>query len=502
VRGIPLVSGSRVVVAPVGDDDIVLRPPAPPEQIADTVPAVRDALRFPLSGAPLAELAPGARNAAIVVEPPSLPFPGAPRDPRQEALAATIDELVRAGVPDGRHTVLVAGGLGRRFGRRELERLLPPPRARSFRGRVVVHDAESRELVTIAEHEGRAIRIHRELVESETVVVVSAAETVAGGGPSTLLAACDAAAIRSAAAGDSLLEASGSPGWDLAVAVEAALGARVALLGVSLVLDHPRSGAAASQSAAAGERPLDLATRSDLRTAFSFLPAVFRRFVLERPRRLSATAAFAGPPSVAHAEALVRGVELRGARLAAPVDALVVGVPWFGPHLPRTHANPLTAAAAALGLALRLHRNAFPVREDGTLVLLHPLARSFRGEAQAPYGEIFEALRTARDQGELEAAERAAASREPALSAYRAGQACHPLLPYADWATCAPALSRLGRVLVAGCRDASAARTLGFVPTRSVASAVAMAHGVAGGEARVGILVGPPYPPLVVEAGS
>ena len=89
-----------------------------------------------------------------------------------------------------------------------------------------------------------------------------------------------------------------------------------------------------------------------------------------------------------------------------------------------------------------------------------------------------------------------------ALEAYRAGRACHPLLPYVDWDSCRPALDRLGAVVVAGCRDHQAARTLGFVPTHGVSSALEMAHGRAGGEARIGYLLGPPYFPLEVGAGA
>ena len=175
-----------------------------------------------------------------------------------------------------------------------------------------------------------------------------------------------------------------------------------------------------------------------------------------------------------------------------------MGVPWIGPHVPREPLNPITVAAIALGLALRLRRDAFPIRPDGSLVLIHPLTRSFAHGTQAPYATMFNALRTARDRDELAEAERAAAVDERALMAYREGAACHPLLPYADWAGCAPALSRLGRVIVAGCRDASAARTLGFVPSHGMSSALEMANGLAGGRARLGILLSPPYAPLLV----
>ena len=110
---------------------------------------------------------------------------------------------------------------------------------------------------------------------------------------------------------------------------------------------------------------------------------------------------------------------------------------------------------------------------------------------------MFQALRTARQPEDLAVAERSAETDEAAVAAYREGKACHPLLPFADWAGCGPALQRLGSVIVAGSRDALAARTLGFVPSRGVGSALEMAHGVSGGRARVGILVAPPYPPLL-----
>jgi hypothetical protein len=494
VRRVPLLSGSRVVLVPAGDEDVVLLPPAEPRQIVDVAAAVRDALRFPLSGRPLEALVTKGGRATIVVEPAALPLPGAPQDARQTAVAVTIAELERCGLPDERQTILVAGGLGRRFGQSDLERILSPPQARAFHGRVVVHDASDTELVPV----GDDARVDRALVETDLVLTVTAAETVLNGGPGALVAAAGAETVRETAGADSLLDAAGSESWARALRVEAALAARVALAGVSLVLDLPRltgryGGYPSDEGAVAS------VARSPLRTVFSLLPDALRRDVLSRMgRRMTATGAFAGRPSVAHAEALLRGVARRGTRLDEPVDALVVGVPWIGPHVPREQLNPVTTAAVALGLALRLRRDAFPIRDDGTLVLVHPFTRSFAPVTQAPYAAMFNAIREIQEPDELEEAERAAATDERALDAYRGGQACHPLLPYADWAGCEPALSRLGRVIVAGCRDATAARTLGFVPSHGIGSALEMAHGVAGGRARVGILVAPPYPPLLV----
>ena len=492
----PLLSGSRIVHVPVGDDDVVVRPPPPPERVVDVEAGVRDALRFPLDGSPFSELLAGRRRATVVVEPPALPVPGAQIDPRRDALATVLDELA-ARVPDERQTILVAGGLARKLEHRDLERLLPPPQARAFRGRVVVHDSSDPMLVPLTLADGSEIRVNNALVETDLVVVVSSAETVAAGGPAALLSACDADTVRRSAAADSLVQAAGEPVWELALAVEDALQTHVPLVGVALSLDHPRL------TGRFRDYPHTLASlahvsTSPFRRIYSALPADVRRQVLrEQGRAIATTAVFAGTPSVAHAEALVRAVELRGTRLDEPLAALVVGVPWIGVHFPREPLNPVTAAGIVLGHALRLWRDEFPVREGGTLVLAHSLTRAFTHGGRDPYRRIFDAL-TAADPEAVRLSEVIAAADARAIADYRAGRTCHPLLPYADWAGCAPALDRLGRVIVAGSRDAVAARALGFVPSHSIASALEMAHGLAGGRARVGVLLAPPYAPLLV----
>jgi Lactate racemase N-terminal domain len=494
MKRVPLLSGSRVVHVPIGDEDIVLRPP-PPSSAVDIAAAVRDALRFPLAGAPLSDLARPGDRATVVVEPPALPLPGAQVDPRQEALATVLDELSALGVPDERQTILVAGGLSRKLGQRELERLLPPPEAREYRGRVLVHDASAEDLLRLSDAAGA--RVHPALVETDLVIVVSSAETVLQGGPGALLSACDAATVRRAASAGSLLQAAGEPAWELALGVERAVSSNVALTSVSLVLDHPRL---TGRFRDYPHEPSSLGhmSSSPFRRLYSLLPGGLRRRILtDQSRALAATAAFAGTPSVAHAEALLRAVELRAVPLSEPLEALVVGVPWIGPHAPREPLNPITSAATSLGLALRLWRDAFPIREGGTLVLVHSLTRSFAHGRQDPYRRLFDAL-AGEDVTALPESERAAAVDARALSAYRAGRTCHPLLPYADWAGCGPALARLGRVIVAGSRDAVAARALGFVPSHSISSALEMAHGVSGGRARVGVLLAPPYAPLLV----
>ena len=495
---VPLLYGSRLVVATIDNDAVVVAPPPPPDHpIADVGAAVRDALRFPLDGPPLESLVRGATRVTILVEAPALPIPASARDPRQAAVVAAHDELERLGVPSDRQTILVTAGLARRPSRRMIEHLVTPEFALRFRGEVVVHDVEDETLVDIGEHEGMALRVHRALAESDAVVVVSAAETVLHGGPATLLAASSGEAVRAASA-ESLLETHRAPGWELALALERTLQLRTPLIGASLTLDLPRFGGTLRGYPYEPEA-VERVAGSRLARAFRFVPGTLRaRALTALPLEVTASAVFAGPPSVAHAEALLRSVETESAQLDEPLDAICIGIPRTTPFLPRERPNALVAATLGLGYALRLWRNEFPVRPGGTVVLLTPLRRRFAHPTQQPYRTFFQATRNGRDSMTLLEAERAASADARAIAAYRQGRTSHPRLPFADWDSCRPALERVGAVLIAGCRDAVAARQLGFVPTHAVATALPMVHGLAGRPPRIGFLLSPPYFPLQV----
>jgi hypothetical protein len=340
------------------------------------------------------------------------------------------------------------------------------------------------------------LHIHPGLVETDVVVVVTAAETVLHGGPAALLGASDRHALRGAGAW-SLLETTASEGWRTALALEHALAERVPVIGASLVLNHPRAGGAARgypyETAA-----LERIAASPLRHVFDALPGAVRASILRAlPLERTAAAAFAGPPSVAHAEALLRGVELRAAALHGELDAICIGVPRTTPALPRERPNPLLVAYLGLGLALRLWRDRFPVRDGGTVILLSRFQRRFAHPTQQPYRAFFAAVRNGPYDDAIDAAERSALDAR-AIAAYRAGRTVHPLQPFYDWSACEPALSRLGHVLVAGCRDAAAARSLGFVPTHGLGAALTMARGWTDRPPRIGFLLSPPYFPLRV----
>ncbi|HET6945923.1 MAG TPA: lactate racemase domain-containing protein, partial [Gaiellaceae bacterium] len=486
---VPLISGTRLVVAAAPEDAVVLRPRAPGEGVADVGAAVRDALRFPLEGESLEALVGPGTRATIVVEPPALPIPAATSDPRQAAVSAVVTELEQLGVPTGYQTFLVAPGLARRTSQRELESFVTPELARRFHGNVVVHDVEDPELAQLDDVSRPPLRVNRALVETDLVVVVSAAESVLHGGPSTLLGAAGADALRAAGA-RSLLETRASQGWLLALALEHALQRRVPLVGVSLVLNHPQL-SGPLRGYPYEDAALARIAGSPLRHAYRILPEALRRDALRSLRtEVTVATAIGGPPSVAHAEALLRSVELRRAELDEPLDALVIGIPNVTPFLPRERPNPLSAAYLGLGLALRLWRDAFPVVDGGSAILVHGFGRRFAHPTQQPYRAFFHATRAGRDPQLIADAERAGAADARAIADYRSGRTVHPLLPFRDWSACQPALGRLGAVLVAGAGDSTAVRQLGFVPVHGVSAALDLARGQ--GHERIGFLLSPP----------
>jgi len=496
VPRIPLLSGTRLVVASAPDDARLLRPP-PPGRATDVEAATREALSFPLAGEPLAALAEGASRATIVVEPPALPIGSVLGDPRPHAISAVSDALEALAVPTRRQTLLVACGLARRASKSGIAALVTPELRRRFHGEVAVHDAAAPALVGIPAGAPR-VRVARELVETDLVVVVSAAETVLHGGPATLLAAADAETQRHATA-RSLLETGGSEGWRLATLVERALGAQVPVFGVSLVLNHPHF-TGPLRGYPYDPEAAERIARSPLRLGFAAAPEPVRRRLLRSLRGVrTVSTVLAGPPSVAHAEALLRAIELRRATLDERLDALVIGIPSTTPFLPREAPNPLLAAHLGLAHALGLWRDAFPVADGGIVILVHRFRRVFPRPTQQPYLVFFRADPIARDPEQLAAAEEAAAADTRALEEYRAGRTVHPLLPFREWEACRPALERLDAVYVAGARDAAAVRQLGFVPIGGIGAALQMTRGHRGPDARIGFLQAPPFFPVVVR---
>ena len=120
----------------------------------------RSGIRCPGHGSPTSSPAAAAWRSSSSRAPSRCPALPPTRARRRSPPSSTSSS--GSGCPPSRHTILIAGGLERRAGRRELEAVLRPTRARDFRGTVVVHDATSSDLRPL-ELQGRAARAHPRL---------------------------------------------------------------------------------------------------------------------------------------------------------------------------------------------------------------------------------------------------------------------------------------------------------------------------------------------------
>ena len=193
MRRVPLLSGSRVVLVPVGDEDVVLAATPPPTRVVDAarrtrrppVSAVRTASRVPRSARRLGRRSSSSRRAPAARRAGGSAAGGARRGRRR---ARAVRRARRAPDDPRRRRARATSRADA-----ELERFsLARRRARSVAS-VVVHDATDDDLVPILEHDGRPPS--RSPARSSRPTSSSSSRRPrrsSHGGAGTLLAACDA----------------------------------------------------------------------------------------------------------------------------------------------------------------------------------------------------------------------------------------------------------------------------------------------------------------------
>ena len=144
-------------------------PPASFEPVADLEETLRLRIAEPLGAPRLRELARGARSVAVTIPDSSRPCPNEP------VLAALLEELAAAGVPDEAVTVVIGCGLHATTGPEERERLAGP----SVSGRVAVVDAQGIESETRDLGEtslGTPVRVARSITDADLAITVGVVE--------------------------------------------------------------------------------------------------------------------------------------------------------------------------------------------------------------------------------------------------------------------------------------------------------------------------------------
>ena len=134
----------------------------------DEAASVTAALRRPLAGPPLHELASGATRIAVV-------FPDLTRPmPNRMVLPPLLAELARGGVPDDRITLLCATGTHRQATAAEMEELVGPEIVARYT--IVDHDGTSEDHLGVGRVDGTSVLLQREYVEADLRIITGFVE--------------------------------------------------------------------------------------------------------------------------------------------------------------------------------------------------------------------------------------------------------------------------------------------------------------------------------------
>jgi len=426
------------------------------EPLEDLDGAVRAALAAPLGLPRISDLVkPGARVTIAFDDHTTGSFGPI----RPVAIRAVLDELATAGVSRNHVRLVCANALHRMCRPDELARLLDEDLVREFGPRLSCHDAEDREQIAdlgVTATHGYPVEVSRHVTDADLTVYVNTnyIRGFTGGWKSVCVGLSTWRSIRVTHDPD----------------------------GMSMSLERNRMHAVLDEMGQHLEGRLG-------RRIFKI------DTLLADPFR--AARVFAGGVDAARRAALdVQAQRFPSRRGAAPqpVDILVYGVPDTSPYAIWAQVNPiLTLISMGLGY---LGGMIDAAGKPGCTVIMAAAVRESWDRVHHPsYRDVWEqVLPETRDPYEITARYEDAFARHPAhVDAYRHRFAFHPI--HGILATHPlKRLRRVGRVIVAGARDAHVPRHLGWEVAADTEEAVARARAIHGPGATIGVVEQPPMP--------
>jgi hypothetical protein len=372
---------------------------------------------------------------------------------RPIAIRAVLDELAVAGVSLSQVTLVCANALHRMCRPAELARLLDEALVREFGARLVCHDAEDRDQIEdlgVTPEHGYPVEVSRHVTDADLTVYVNTnyIRGFTGGWKSVCVGLSTWRSIRVTHDPD----------------------------GMSMSLDRNRMHAVLDEMGHHLERRIGRRIfKIDTLLADPFHPSqVFAGGIDETRRAALDVQARRFPP--------------RRAAAGEKVDILVYGVPDSSPYAIWASVNPiLTLVSMGLGYLGGMIEAAG--KPGCTVVMAAAVRDSWDGVHHPSYRDVWEqVLPVTRDPYEISARFEETFARHVAhIDAYRHRFAFHPI--HGILATHPlKRLRHVGRVIVAGARDAHVPRHLGFEVTASVEEAITRAQQIHGPGATIGVV--------------
>ncbi len=438
--------------------------------------AIRYALNHPEEMEPLyAHLSPSMK-VTIVMDDISLPLPQMRQpDVRQRVLTILLQILGDHGVDD--IDLLIANALHRRMTPDEMKRVVGPKIFGRFYPRHFInHDAEDpKVMVTLGETElGEVVKTHRLCAEADLTIYVNINLVPMDGGHKSMgIGTTDYEGLKAhhnpktMLDCDSYMDPSRSELAFSGNRIGRVLDEKLKVFHVETALNNRMYDRAFGFLAKNEDdfTEFDRLAFQSLQWTLKKLPRAAKREVFHRvPSPYELIGVHAGATEPTHDKILKKNFEQYCVPVKDQADVLICGIPYISPYNVNSSLNPLLVQVMALGYLYNLYRGAPVLKDDGVLIITHPLPDEFDQEVHPSYIEFFHrCLTETTDSFELHRRyEKEFATNPTYIEMYRRGKAFHGAHPFYMWYWGDAGRSRVGTVICVGAEEPHVAEIMGW----------------------------------------
>jgi hypothetical protein len=232
-----------------------------------------------------------------------------------------------------------------------------------------------------------------------------------------------------------------------------------------------------------------------MRWTLSKLPPAAKRKVFQSiPAPYQLIACQAGKTEPVHEKIVERCFEQYAVDVRGQADILICGIPFISPYNVNAVLNPLLVQVMALGYFHNMYRGKPVLKKGGVMIITHPCYDEFDHNHHPSYIEFFNRLLPeTRDAMKLRHKYEEEFAHNPSyIEMYRRGNAYHGAHPFFMWYWGENGRQHVGRVIVAGAKNAHVPAMLGWDRAESVTEAIAMAKSIVGPSPEITMMHHPP----------
>ena len=216
-----------------------------------------------------------------------------------------------------------------------------------------------------------------------------------------------------------------------------------------------------------------------LKATLDTLPQPARQELFyQAPAAYELIGVWAGECEQVHALTVQKCFDQYAIPVKGQADVVVSAMPYISPYNVHSYLNPLLVQVMAQGYLHNLYRGAPLLKKGGTLIVTHPFEDKFDATHHAPYIEfVHRLLPETRDAVTLHKKYEQRFAEDPTyVEMYRKGNAYHGSHPFFMWYWGEGGRQHIGRVIVAGAKDARMCEIFGYEPAANLQEALAMAE--------------------------